>query len=219
MNARPYRRALCALAFLATGPAGAVWINELHYDNSGGDLGEFVELAGAPGTPLDGWQLQAYNGSSGTPYDTRILAGVLGDPAGSGLGFYVVDWPGLQNGAPDGLALVDPAAFVVQFLGYEGGFTAIAGAAAGLSSVDIGVAESSSTPAGYSLQLAGPGNAYADFAWQAPAPATPGVVNAGQVFATATATVAAPGAALLPTGLVLLGLLRAGRRHGPRAYP
>ncbi|RMF54692.1 MAG: T9SS C-terminal target domain-containing protein, partial [Bacteroidetes bacterium] len=87
-----------------------------------------------------------------------------------------------QNGAPDGLALVDAGNNVVQFLSYEGSFTAVDGPAAGLTSTDIGVSETGSTPVGYSLQLAGTGSFYEDFAWQAAAPNTFGACNTGQTF-------------------------------------
>ena len=40
------------------------------------------------------------------------------------------------------------------------------------------------TPLGYSLQLSGTGDSYADFTWQAPAASTPGAVNNNQIFST-----------------------------------
>ena len=62
--------------------------------------------------------------------------------------FFGVD--AMQNGAPDGLALIGPAGAVLQFLSYEGSFLATAGAAAGLTSLDLGVFEDGGdgTPAG-----------------------------------------------------------------------
>ena len=73
---------------------------------------------------------------------------------------------GIQNGAPDGLAL-DYDGTLIQFLSYEGSFTASGGAADGESSTDIGVTETSSTSTGKSLQLTGNGTQYLDFTWQA----------------------------------------------------
>ena len=58
--------------------------------------------------------------------------------------------PGLQNGSPDGLALVDGST-VLDRLSYEGSFTAADGAAAGQPLPDIGVAELSTQPVGQSL--------------------------------------------------------------------
>jgi hypothetical protein len=38
-------------------PVQAVWINEIHYDNTGADTGEFVEIAGPAGTSLVGYSI------------------------------------------------------------------------------------------------------------------------------------------------------------------
>ena len=48
-----------------------------------------------------------------------------------GFGFITVDYPsnGIQNGSPDGFALVDPGGTVLELLSYEGSFTAADGAA------------------------------------------------------------------------------------------
>lgn len=70
---------------------------------------------------------------------------------------------GIHNGAPDGVALVDPAGSVRQFLSYEGTFKAVGGPANGLASTDIAVAESGSETAGQSLQLRGTGMQDTDF--------------------------------------------------------
>lgn len=162
------------------GPAQA-WINELHYDNDGSDTGEFVEVAATAGTDLSGWSLVAYNGNGGSSYSTVNLSGVVTDQ-NSGFGFINVNFTGLQNGAPDGIALVDATGSVVQFLSYEGTMTATDGPAAGLQSTDIGVSETSSTPVGYSLQLAGTGSSYDSFTWQSAQANTAGAVNTGQTM-------------------------------------
>lgn len=158
----------------------AVWINELHYDNVGEDTGEGVEVAGPAGTDLTGWSLVLYNGSGGASYGTVPLSGALPGQAG-GLSTLAVPAVGLQNGAPDGLALVDAAGAVLQFLSYEGRFTATDGPAAGLGSTDIGVAQQPAVPVGTSLQLTGTGRGPADFSWTS-GPASFGSVNAGQVL-------------------------------------
>ena len=141
-------------------------INEFHYDNDGADIGEFIEVAGAPGLDLAGWSVVLYNGSNGEAYRTIRLDGTLN--AG---GFASVDAAGLQNGTPDGLALVDPTGAVTEFLSYEGTFAATEGPAAGLTSVDVGVAEGSDTNAGESLQL------QADGTWAGPRTATRDAAN------------------------------------------
>ncbi|MEJ2708113.1 MAG: hypothetical protein P8074_10915, partial [Anaerolineales bacterium] len=166
-------------------PGAMVFINEIHYDNASTDTGEAVEIAGPAGTDLSGWQLVLYNGSSSVlaPYNTQDLSGIIPDQQ-AGYGTVVISYPtnGIQNGSPDGLALVDDTGTVLQFLSYEGSFTAVAGPAAGLTSTDMGVQESYSTPAGDSLQLAGAGGTYGGFTWEGPIPATFGAVNTNQTF-------------------------------------
>jgi hypothetical protein len=162
----------------------AVFINEFHYDNTGTDSGESIEVAGPAGTDLTGWTIVLYNGSGGASYDTDALpAGPLAD-LGDGFGVAVLNYPanGIQNGSPDGIALVDPSNTVVQFLSYEGVFTAVGGPAAGMTSVDIGVSENGSGAVGNSLQLTGTGTTYEDFTWAAEAPNTFGAANTGQTF-------------------------------------
>src|SRR5690606_29360648 len=174
-----------ALAFAATFPAQAeVFVNEIHYDNIGTDVGEAIEVVGSAGESLAGYQVVLYNGSNGQSYRTDTLP--EGNPAtcGGQVRFAVVDYPqdGLQNGAPDGIALIDPQGGVVQFLSYEGTMTAMNGPAAGMTSTDIGVEQANNTPIGLSLQLGGEGNVYGDFAWAVSATATFGTCNNDQSF-------------------------------------
>jgi predicted extracellular nuclease len=170
-----------AAPLTTNGPA--VFINEIHYDNDGTDAGEAIEIAGPAGTDLEGWSLVLYNGNGGAVYNTTSLSGVIPDQQ-NGYGTLSFSYPvnGIQNGSPDGLALVDNASVVVQFLSYEGIFTATGGPAVGLESVDIGVEEPSDTPAGYSLQLTGTGIVYSDFGWANVAENTFGSVNTDQLF-------------------------------------
>lgn len=156
-------------------PAGTVFISELHYDNTGTDTGEQVEIFGPAGTDLTGWSLVLYSGSGGAPYDTVALTGSLPD-LGGGFGVVVVAPTTIQNGSPDGIALVDDVGSVVQFLSYEGTFTAVGGPAAGLGSTDVGVSEEGTTPVGHSLQLSGTGTTLGDLTWTGPQPNTFGAV-------------------------------------------
>lgn len=172
-------------------PTGTVWINELHYDNYGSDTGEFVEVAGSAGTDLTGWTLVAYNGNGGTTYATVNLSGSIPNQQ-SGLGTKSFAFSGLQNGSPDGVALVNSAGKLVQFLSYEGSFTATNGAASGTKSTDIGVSETSTTPVGHSLQLTGSGSVYSDFTWQAAKASSAGQVNQGQTLNGGSAPNQAP---------------------------
>ena len=161
-----------------------IFINEIHYDNTGGDVGEAVEVAGPAGTDLTGYSLVPYNGNGGGTYAPTVnLLGTLEDQEG-GLGTATFSIAGLQNGAPDGIALVAPGDVVLQFLSYEGSFDATNGPASGMTSTDIGVSESGSDPVGESLQLTGVGTTYEDFTWAGSATSSFGAPNTGvgQVF-------------------------------------
>ena len=186
---------LAALLTMASTAQGqSVFINEIHYDNDGLDSGEAVEIAGPAGTELSGWKIVRYNGSTPTAAIVYTSPAVIGGetfPSGTvipdlcgGFGVVVITYPqdGLQNGPNDGLALVNASGAVVQLLSYEGVLTASNGPAMGLTSANIGVAESNSTPVGSSLQLGGAGTTYADFQWNTAAPSTFGACNTGQDF-------------------------------------
>lgn len=163
------------------GTPGTVWINEFHYDNSGGDTGEFVEVAGSAGTNLSGWKVIGYNGNGGGTYKTVNLSGSIANQS-NGFGTASFSFTSMQNGGSDGIALVNDKGEVVQFLSYEGTLTATNGAASGMTSTSVGVSETSSTSVGHSLQLSGSGSSYADFIWQNPASNTSGQPNSGQSF-------------------------------------
>jgi len=163
----------CVFEGLCSG-AGAQatpWISEIHYDNAGSDSGEFVEISGAAGTDLRGWSLLAYNGRDGRAYAAISLEGALPDEA-DGRGAVAVHVRGLQNGGADGVALVDPDGAVVEFWSWEGRLTASDGAAAGLRSADLGVAEDGSTAVGDALGRDAP-----DAEWRGPRRASPGRLN------------------------------------------
>jgi DNA/RNA endonuclease G (NUC1) len=133
-----------------------VRISEIHYDNTGTDEGEAIEISGPAGADLTGWSIVLYNGSNGLVYDTDALSGTL--PATCGpRGVAVVTYPsnGIQNGAPDGIALVDNTGVVIEFLSYEGTMTAADGPAADQTSSDIVASQGGSDPVGSSLQRDG----------------------------------------------------------------
>ncbi|GMQ98064.1 MAG: hypothetical protein BMS9Abin17_0569 [Acidimicrobiia bacterium] len=161
--------ALLPAAAASAAAATGVSISELHYDNSGSDVGEFVEVTGDAGGDLTGWSVVLYNGNGGASYDTIALAGTIPNEDGS-QGAVAFFPSSLQNGSPDGLALVDDGGVVIEFLSYEGAFTAVGGPADGMTSTNLGVSESSSTPIGESLQvLSG--------VWTGPAAESPGLLN------------------------------------------
>ena len=169
----------------------AVFINEIHYDNAGSDVDEGVEIAGPPGTDLTGWSLVFYNGGNGRSYATINLNGVIPGQQDDGCGVLSFLQNGIQNGVPDGVALVDDTSSVLQFLSYEGSFVAVGGPADGLTSADLGVLESTSTPVGHSLQLVGTGTVAEDFTWISPSPDSFGEINEGQTLIACSAPVAA----------------------------
>lgn len=163
------------------GNSSTIFINEIHYDNAGTDTDEGVEIAGPAGTDLTGWSVVLYNGSGGAVYDTISLSGII--PAQQG-GYGTLNFlrAGIQNGSPDGLALVNSSNTLVQFLCYEGTFTAVGGAANGQTCTDIGVSEDGTNAVNTSLQLQGSGTTYGNFTWSAPITQTRGSVNTGQTF-------------------------------------
>ena len=171
---------------MVAGPTSTVFINEIHYDNTGADSGEFIEIANTSGTDLTGWSVVLYNGNGGAPYAITALSGSAAFTALT----YAAN--GIQNGGTsatpdeDGIALVDNLGNVVQFLSYEGTFTAVGGAANGLTSTNIGVAQAGTEAVDTSLQLTGSGTTYGDFSWGAASiSATSGTVNTGQTIGTA----------------------------------
>ncbi|MEA3476819.1 MAG: choice-of-anchor J domain-containing protein, partial [Bacteroidota bacterium] len=133
------------------------------------------------------FQVDLYNGNNGAVYDTRTLNNYTPGITSGNFSIYFFNYTNaggsIQNGSPDGMALSYNGELIPgQFLSYEGTLLAVDGPATGLTSEDIGVSESSSTPAGESLQLTGTGTQYIEFAWTDPAPATPGQLNNDQTL-------------------------------------
>jgi 5'-nucleotidase len=107
---------LACFSLVASSLAAAqgVRFSELHYDDIGVDDGERIEVAGPAGFDLSGWSVVLYNGATGVAYDTKALSGAL--PAscvdrGVAVVAYAVN--GIQNGDPDGMALVNATGAVV----------------------------------------------------------------------------------------------------------
>jgi hypothetical protein len=98
-------------------PGGEVVINEIDYDQVGTDGGGFVELknTGTASATLDGLALVLVNGGDGQEYDRVALTGALA------AGAYLVLTMEAQNGAPDGVALIDTGTKALHdALSYEG---------------------------------------------------------------------------------------------------
>lgn len=159
------------------------WMNEIHYDNTSTDFNEGVEIAGIAGTDLSCFEIILYNGSGGASYSILALSGIIPDE-GCGYGAIWFDFAGIQNGSPDGIALNNTClSGLVQFLSYEGVFSATNGAAIGVLSTDIGVTESNTTTlTTESLQLTGAGSSYLDFTWAAVSASSHNILNSGQTI-------------------------------------
>ncbi len=206
--------AAASTIFAAGASADHIWINEFHYDNPGADTGEFVEVAirtpnGSGATATD-YAVEFYNGSNGDLYNTTGTLDTFDminafPVAGSTdmITLYSMPVSGIQNGAPDGIALVNVTdSSVIQFLSYEGDFTAdadnggIAGAA-GAMSTEVPASEPG-TGNLTSLSAMGSGDDADDFdadSFMLTEVQTPGAVNTGQAFVVPE-----------PTSLALLGL-------------
>jgi uncharacterized protein len=156
-------------------PTFSARLNEFHYDNAGSDVGEFIEVRTTAGGDASGLLVELYNGSGGAVYGTltTATATVTTDDTHD---YYVWNLPanGLQNGAPDGIALSNDGT-LVEFLSYEGSFSAVDGAAEGTISTSIGVAESGTDAPGLSLQRNDDGT------WRAPETSTSGTANGGVI--------------------------------------
>ena len=211
--------AVAGLASNDAASAAHIWINEFHYDNPGGDVEEFVEVAlstpNTSGFSASDYVIELYNGNGGALYNTTLDltdADAISPPipiTGSTdfITLYSFLIPGIQNGAPDGIALVNSTNSTVEsFLSYEGTFTATNGTANGLTSLDVGVAEGAIAQT--SLSAIGIGSSADEFdntSFALATTATPGAINQGQVFA-----VPEPGAVSL---FGLAGMLAIVRRR------
>ncbi|MDQ1619793.1 MAG: uncharacterized protein QOE19_2362 [Actinomycetota bacterium] len=168
---------LLSAATATAAPPTAPFISEIHYDNGGADVGEFVEVQVPPGASTAGWSIVLYNGAGGASYAALPLPAVTVAPGGTAA-VAVVPGPssGIQNGSPDGLALVDDGGRSVELLSYEGSFAATDGPAIGTTSTDIGQSEPGAGPAGNSLsRRLDP--ASGNYEWQPEAAATRNELN------------------------------------------
>lgn len=133
-----------------------------------------MEVAGPAGLSLDGWSIAFYRAVDGSQYKSVSLSGTIPDATGTGCGALSFEVSGIQNGLC-GLVLVGADGALGPLLSYEGVLTATDGPAAGVTSTDIGVTESSATPVGFSLQLQDDG-----ITWAEGATSSFGALNAGQ---------------------------------------
>jgi hypothetical protein len=133
---------LSAVLAVQPTPMGSLVINEVDYDNAGTDTSEYIELFNGTGAPVDltGMSVQLINGSNSSVYDTVNLNGTLnaGEYLVIGTAATIATLPlgargiafggaavqdRIQNGAPDGLRLLDGMGSVIDALSYEGSTT------------------------------------------------------------------------------------------------
>lgn len=122
-------------------PAGAarLVLNEVDYDQVGADSGGFVEIynAGTGAADLAGIAIVFVDGADGAEYLRKPLSGTLA------AGEYLVVAAEAQNGAPDGVALIDTGdGDLLDALSYEGSITA-----ATIDAVTYSLVEGNALPA------------------------------------------------------------------------
>ncbi|MCB9649533.1 MAG: lamin tail domain-containing protein [Deltaproteobacteria bacterium] len=169
-------------------------INEIDYDQPGTDAAEFVEIYNRGGTAYDltGVAVVMVNGNGGAEYGRYPLSGTLaaggylvlgntGVTVPSGVTFITLPANGLQNGAPDGIALVDTASgTVLDALSYEGAITTatIMGISGPVNLVEGTAATAVDPGAGSLARLPnGSDTDNADQDWALSANPTPGAAN------------------------------------------
>ena len=163
-----------------------IFLNEFHYDNISTDTDEFIEIMVGPNFrgDLSAVEIALYNGGNGSRYAThRLSTFTLDSTELSGHRIYSKSISGIQNGSSDGIAIIYDGS-VLEFLSYEGTLTAINGPASGVTSVNVGVSQSSVQQAGQaSLGLTGSGSSPEDFTWtRFTGPFTQGSLNDGQTL-------------------------------------
>jgi hypothetical protein len=168
-----------------------VFVNESHYDNTGTDTDEFVEIVVGPGFNgnLSEVSLVLYNGSNGQTYGMHALNTFTpGTVTASGHRLLHKMISGIQNDM-DGFAVV-AGSTVLHFRSYEGAFAATNGPASGMTSANVGISQETTASAGESLLgLVGSGGSGVDFTWTklSGIAHSPGQPNSGQGDADETA--------------------------------
>jgi len=133
------------------------FIGEFAYDCDTGDMNEGIEVC-IPNTftgSLADFTVELYNGGNNSVYSILSLAIDFVQGTNDGINtYYVYSGSGssIQNGNPDGLALVFQGVSC-QFWSYEGTLTAADGAAVGMTSTDVGVSQTNGTPCDMSLMF------------------------------------------------------------------
>lgn len=170
------------------GGQDVVFINELHYNNTGEDQDEGVELFGPAGTSLDPYELHFYQFSAPGKCTLYLSFPIFGSIPSQSNG-YGAAWfaaPNMVDNA-GAIALYNRVSqTVVQLFGYRQSLVAQNGVAAGMTSTQ-GVDQYGGNPsefetfvAGTSMQAVGIGNCPSDFLWEPQLSQSRGQVNTMQ---------------------------------------
>lgn len=171
-------------------PPADVFVNEFHYDNASTDTGEFVEVVVGPGYQgtLSNLSLVIYNGSNGHELSTHTLdTFTTGETTTSGYRLFSKFIAPLQNDS-EGFAITSGAS-VLNFISYEGSFTATTGVATGMVAINVNLTQNGSDLVGMAaLGRSGSGAVGSDFSWTkfSGIAHSPGAVNSGQTFVIPT---------------------------------
>ena len=153
-----------------------VFINEINY--TGTDAQQGVEIAGAGGTDLSGYDLYLYD-NAGNTYHIENLNGTIPGATYDAIWFPIAEFSDGGNNGSGGLYLEDPSDSKVQFIGYGTLVAAINGPANGQIPDAVGVVQVLATN---NPQLIGTGLTYTDFAWSVVSASTTNAVNTNQSF-------------------------------------
>ena len=161
--------------------AGRLVLNEIDYDQVGADSGGFVEIynAGSGAADLTGIAVVFIDGADSTEYLRKPLSGTLA------AGEYLVVAAEAQNGAPDGVALINTAAGeLLDALSYEGPIAAATIGSATYSLVEgtvlpASVADSNTVAGSLSRIPNGGDTDDAATDWAFSSTSTPGAANVG----------------------------------------
>ncbi len=170
-----------------------IFLNEFHYDNTGTDQGEFIEVVAGPGFTGDFSEIDVllYNGSNGKVYRTLNLGSseFTRTTTPNEFNLFVAGFSDFIQNGPDGIAMVNRVTRqVIEFISYEGSFVATDGIAAATvppsASTNIGVSQTGTEAVGTSaLGRIGSGGIRTDFTWAKIAGShSKGAVNASQNF-------------------------------------
>ena len=169
-----------------------IFINELHYKNSGTDANEGIEVFGPANVDLSGYQIHFYKQTPGQSlhqtFDKMIsLTGVV-DDEGDGFGAIWFDVPDIFDQIGAVCLYNSNTGHILQFLSYRAdqqvaddgiamGMTATGMYDAGITTV---AGENAGTQAEESMQLFGTGSCPSDFTWEVNVQNTRGMLNINQ---------------------------------------